>query len=186
MRIAKNLRQDQETIQRFLDVFGGGGAALGASNKHAQPGFFVFGSTFIREYVEPIYFRKVGLLLTTLENAGFPSDSGAIGSMKSDQAKCHEAAEVLVKAAKDWQTGDAGARLEVGWSSSEFTTALRSSLNRLKTLIFPLLEQNISPEDEHAILEGLNNIVFENSMDAEAGKYIKLIETLEEELSDWK
>lgn len=185
MRIAKNLRKDQELLQRFLEVFGGGAAALGASNKHAQPGFFVFGSTFIRDYVEPVYFRKVGLLLTTLESAGFPSDSGAIGSMKSDQAKCHEAAEVLVKAAKDWQSGDAGARLEVGWAASEFTTALRSSLNRLKNLIFPLLEQNISPDDEYKILEGLNTIAFENSgVDEE--KHTKLLETLEDELGDWK
>ena len=185
MRIAKNLRKDQELLLRFLDVFGGGSAALGASNKHAQPGFFVFGGTFIHSYVEPIYFRKVGLLLTTLENSGFPSNSGSIGSMKSDQAKCHEAAEVLFKAAKDWQSGDTGARLEVGWAASEFTTALRSSLNRLKTLIFPLLEQNVSPEDEHKILEGLNTIAFENGT-ADDEKHKKLIETLEEELSDWK
>lgn len=186
MRIAKNLRKDQEILLRFLDVFGGGAAALGGSNRHAQPGFFVFGSTFIHEYVEPVFFRKVGLLLTTLENSGFPSDSGAIGAMKNEQVKCHEAAEVLIKAAKDWQYGDAEARLEVGWAASEFTTALRQILDRLKNLIFPLLEQNLTAEDEHKILEGLNIIAFENSSQNDEDKYIKLIETLEEELSDWK
>jgi len=56
----------------------------------------------------------------------------------------------------------------------------------LKNLIFPLLEQNISPEDEHKISEGLTKIVFENSTKGEADKYTKLIESLEDELSDWK
>jgi hemerythrin-like domain-containing protein len=186
MRIAKNLRQDQEIILRFLDVFGGGAAALGSSNKHAQPGFFVFGSTFINEYITPVFFRKEELLMEALENSGLPTDTGAIGGMKSEQAKCRETADVLMIAAKDWQGGDAGARLEVGWAASEYASTLRQHLNRLKNLVFPLLEQNISPEDEHKILEGLNNITFENSMKAEEDKYIKLIEALEDELSEWK
>ena len=186
MRIEKHLRKDRETLLRFLDVFGGGSAALGSSNKHTQPGFFVFGSTFIHEYVEPVFFRKVDLLLSALENSGFPTESGAIGGMKSEQAKCREAAVLLLKAAKDWQGGDVGARVEVGWTSSEYTTALRQLLERLKNLIFPLLEQNMSPEDEHQILEGLNKIAFENSAENDGDKHIKLIETLEDELSDWK
>jgi len=186
MRIEKNLRKDRETLLRFLDVFGGGSAALGSSNKNAQSGFFVLGGTFIQEFVEPVFFRKVGLLLTTLENCGFPTNSGAIGAMKSDQAKCREAADVLTKAAKDWQGGDANARMEVGWAASEFTNSLRQSLDRLKNLVFPLLEQNISPEDEHKILESLNTIAFENDIESENDKHIKLIEMLEDELSDWK
>jgi hemerythrin-like domain-containing protein len=186
MRIAKNLRKDQEIILRFLDVFGGGSAALGSSNKHAQPGFFVFGGKFIHEYIDPIFFRKEELLMAALENSGFPTDSGAIGGMKAGQAKCRETADVLIKAAKDWQGGDASARLEVGWAASEYTSTLRQHLNRLKNLVFPLLEQNLSPEDEHKILEGLNNITFEKSMDTDDKNYIKLIETLEEELNDWK
>lgn len=185
MRIEKNLRKDRETILRFLDVFGGGAAALGSSNKHAQPGFFVFGCSFIHEYVELVFFRKVDLLLTALVDSGFPSNMGAVGGMKDEQEKCREAADVLTKAAKDWQGGDADARLEVNWAASEFTTTLRQILDRLKNLIYPLLEQNISPEDEHKILEGLNTIAFESSTN-DAEKHIKLIETLEDELSDWK
>ena len=187
MRITKNLRQDQEIILRFLDVFGGGSAALGSSNKLAQPGFFVFGSTFIQEYINTVFFRKEELLMEALENSGLPTDTGAIGGMKSEQAKCREAADVLIKAAKDWQGGDTSARLEVGWAASEYTSTLRQHLNRLKNLVFPLLEQNISFEDEHKILEGLNNITFENNLQGQDDdKFTKLIEALEDELSDWK
>lgn len=186
MRIAKHFRKDQEILHRFLDVFGGGSAMLGGGNKNVQPGFFMHGSTFIHEYVDGNFFRKEELLMKALEDAGFPVNSGVIGNMKSEQTKCREAAELLSKAAKDWQDGDAGARIEVGWAASEYTSALRQHLDRLKNLTFPLLEQNISPEDEPKILEGLNNIALESNMDVEAGKYIKLIETLEEELSDWK
>jgi hemerythrin-like domain-containing protein len=186
MRIAKKLKQDQEIVLRFLDVFGRGSAELGSSNKHVQPGFFVFGSTFIHDYVEAVFFRKEGLLIAALEDSGFPSNMGAVGGMKSEQTKCREAADLLFKAAKAWQGGDSSARTEVSWAASEFNSTLRQHLDRLKNLILPLLEQNISPEDEHKILEGLNNITFENNMQDEEGKYIKILENLEEELSDWK
>ena len=87
---------------------------------------------------------------------------------------------------KGWQSGDEEARGEVGWAASEYTSTLRQHLDRLKNLIFPLLEQNMSPEDEHKIAEGLNTIAFETSLKGDVDKYIKLIENLEEELSDWK
>jgi hemerythrin-like domain-containing protein len=63
---------------------------------------------------------------------------------------------------------------------------MRQHLERLRNLIFPLLEQNISPEDEHKISEGLNTIAFENSLKGEADKYVKLIESLEDELREWR
>jgi len=63
---------------------------------------------------------------------------------------------------------------------------LRQHLDRLNNRIFPLLEQNMSEEDEHKIAEGLNQIVFEVSMKDETDKYSKLVDSLQEELSDWK
>jgi hemerythrin-like domain-containing protein len=105
--------------------------------------------------------------------------------MRSEQERSREAAEHLVKAAKAWQAGEKGARAEVGWAASEYTSTLRQHLDRLKNLIYPLLEQNISPEDEIKVAEGINNIVFESSMKNEPDKYTKLIETLDDELSDW-
>jgi hemerythrin-like domain-containing protein len=186
MRIAKHFRKDQETLQRFLDVFGGGSAMLGGGNKNVQPGFFIHGSTFIHEYVDGSFFRKEELLMKVLEDAGFPANSGVVGNMKDEHVKCKQAADLLSKAASDWQGGDAGAKIEVGWAASEYTSTLRQNLDRLKNLVFPLLDQNISPEDEPTILEGLNQIALENNKEVEAGKYIKLLETLEEELSDWK
>ncbi len=186
MRIAKNLRKDQETILRFLDVFGGGSAALGSSNKHAQAGFFVLAGDFIRNFIEDNFFKKVDLLLKALEEGGFPPDEGPIGAMREGQKKSKESAEQLHKAAKAWQGGDEEARVDVSWESSQYSSTVRQHLDRLKNLIFPLLEQNLSPEEEQKILQGLNNIVFETSMNGDADKYDKLIEMLEEELSDWK
>jgi hemerythrin-like domain-containing protein len=159
---------------------------LGGGNKNVQPGFFIHGSTFIHEYVDGSFFRKEELLMKVLEDAGFPVNSGVVGNMKDEHVKCKQAADLLSKAASDWQGGDAGAKIEVGWAASEYTSTLRQNLDRLKNLVFPLLDQNISPEDEPTILEGLNQIVLENNKEVEAGKYIKLLETLEEELSDWK
>jgi hemerythrin-like domain-containing protein len=185
MRIDKSFRSDQEIILRFLDVLGGGSAIL-SGNKKARPGFFIFAHTFIHEVIEESFFKKEDLLIAALESNGFPVDGGPLGAMRAEQSKARDAAQHMLSAAKGWQDGDEEARGEVGWATSEFTSTLRQHLERLKTLIFPLLEQNISPEDEHKISEGLNKIAFENSTKGEADRYTKLIESLEDELSDWK
>lgn len=185
MRITKNFRSDQDIILRFLDALGGGAAILSGSKK-ARPGFFIFAHAFIHEFIEGSFFRKGELLIRALEDNGFPPDDGPVGAMRAEQEKNRNAARHMLNAAKGWQEGDEEARGEVGWATSEYTSTLRQHLDRLKNLIFPLLEQNISPEDEHKILEGLNTIAFENNMKGDADKYIKLIESLEEELSDWK
>lgn len=185
MRIARNFRADQDTILRFLDILGGGLTVLKGS-KHASPGFFIFAHAFISEFIEAIFFRKEALLIKALEDNGFPPDEGPIGAMRAEQQKSREAADHMFSAAKGWQAGDEEARVEVGWAGSEYTSTLRQHLDRLKNLIFPLLEQNLTPEDEHKISEGLNKIAFENNLKDDADKFAKLIEALEEELSDWK
>jgi hemerythrin-like domain-containing protein len=185
MRIVKNFRSDQDVILRFLDALGGGAAIL-SGNKKASPGFFIVAHTFIREIVEERFFRKEELLLRALEENGFPPNEGPVGAMREEQAKSRSAAEHMLTAAKGWQEGDEEARVEVGWATSEYTSTLRQHLNRLKNLIFPLLEQNMTPDDEHRIAEGLNKIAFEAGMNGDAERYVKLIESLEDELSDWK
>ena len=185
MRIVRYFRDDQEFIIRFLDAFGGGAAIL-SGNKRARPGFFIFAHTFIQEYIEAVFFRKEELLIAALTNSGFPQDEGPVGAMLAEQKKSRSAAEHLLSAAKGWQDGDEEARGEVGWAASEYTSTIRGHLDRLKNLIFPLLEQNLSPEDEHKISEGLNKIAFEISTKGEADKYLKLIESLEDEVSDWR
>lgn len=185
MRIEKSFRADREVILQFLDVLGGGAAILSGSKK-ARPGFFIIAHTFIQEFVDEGFFEKEKLLIEALENNGFPVDGGPVGAMLAEQVKSRNAAQHMLNAAKGWQEGDEGARGEVGWATSEYTSTLRGHLERLKNLIFPLLEQNTSPEDEHRISEGLNKIAFENTLKGEADKYTKLIESLEDELSDWK
>jgi len=186
MRITKKFRDDRDFVLRFLDIFGGGVAIL-SSSKRASPGFFLFAHTFMKEYVEGKFFREEELLMTALEDYGFSADEGPVGAIRADQKKCIEAAEHMFNASKGWRDGDEEARGEVGWAASDYTSALRGHLDRLKNLIYPLLEQNISPEDEHRISEGLNKIAFESSLKKEnEDKYAKLIESLQDELSDWR
>jgi len=186
MRIAKSFRTDQDFIIRFLDALGGG-AAIISGNKRARPGFFIIAHTFIQEYIEAGFFKKEKLLIDALENNGFPTDGGPVGALVAEQEKSRKSAEHMLNASKGWQDGDEEARGEIGWAASEYTGTLRQHIDRLKNLIFPLLEQNISPEDEHKISEGLNKITFENSLKKDdADKYLKLVESLEDELSDWQ
>jgi hemerythrin-like domain-containing protein len=185
MRITKYLRTDQETIIRFLDALGMG-ASLISGNKRARPGFFIIAHTFMYEYIEESFFKKEELLFKALIDSGFPAEDGPIAAMRTEQAKCRESTEHMRNAAKGWQGGDEEARGEVGWAASEITLTLRQHLDRLNNRIYPLLEQNMSEEDEHKIAEGLNKIAFEASMQSDTDKYIKLVDSLQEELNDWK
>jgi hemerythrin-like domain-containing protein len=185
MRITKYLRTDQETIIHFLDMLGIASSML-SSNKRAGAGFFIFAYTFMHEFIEESFFKKEELLFRALEDGGFPTEDGPVAAMRTEQAKSHESAEHMGNAARGWQGGDGEARGEVGWAASGYSMTLRQHLDRLNNRIYPLLEQNMSDEDEHKIAEGLNKIAFEVSMKGEEDKYIKLIKSLEEELSDWK
>jgi hemerythrin-like domain-containing protein len=185
MRIARKLNDDQEIINRFIAVLGGAMLEL-SSNKLARPGFFIVAHSFIDEFIEKGFFKKEELLIKALEDVGFPPDDGPIYFIRSEQKKSREAAAHMIQAAKQWQAGEENARVDVGWAASEFTSTFRQHLNRLKNLIFPLLEQNLTVEDEHKIAEGFNTVVFEADMKNDPGKYDKVIETLEEELADWR
>ena len=185
MRFNKNLRTDMDFILRFADTLGSG-AALASSSRAPHSGFFIFAHQFIDGFIHSQFFKKEELLIAALADSGFPPDDGPIGSLRAEQQKCRESADHLLKASKEWQAGEYRASADVGWASSEYTSTLRRHLDRLKTLVFPLLEQNLSDDDEYKILEGLNNIAFEIGMDSDPDQYAKLLEALDEELSEWK
>jgi hemerythrin-like domain-containing protein len=185
MRITKYLRADQEVITHFLAVLGSGSVMLSTS-KRARPVFFITAYGFIKEFIEEGFFRKEELLIKTLEEGGFPSDDGPIAALRGDQKRSHDAAESMLNSAKQWQAGDEISRSEMGWATGDYTATLRQHLDRLKNLIFPLIEQTISVEEEHRVSEEMDNIIFEGDLKEGTEKYIKLIEKLEEELGDWK
>ena len=185
MRIARKLKDDQEIISRFIAVLGGAMIEL-SSNKLAGPGFFILAHDFISEYIEGGFFKKEELLITALQDVGFPPDDGPVYFMRSDQKKTREAAGQMISAAKQWQAGDDRARVDVSWAASEYTSNFRQHLDRLKNLIFPLLEQNLTIEDEHKIAEGMNTVLFEADMKNDPDKYENLVTELEEELADWR
>ena len=185
MRTTKYLRADQETITRFLTVLGSGSVLLSTS-KRARPVFFITAHGFIKEFIEEGFFQKEELLIKALEEGGFPSDEGPIAAMRSDQTKSHAAAETMLNSARQWQSGDEISRSEMGWATSDYTATLRQHLERLKNLIFPLLEQTISIEEEHILSDDMSKIVFKGSFEDGSEKYAKLIEKLEEELGDWR
>lgn len=181
MRLSRALKTDQETITRFINALGSGSVAL-SSSKLPRPGFFVLAHTFIEEYINTGFFQKEEIIIKILEDGGFPADTGPIGSIRTDQKKSTAAAESMLNAAKQWEAGDTIARSETGWATSEFTSTMRQHLERLKSLILPLIEQTISVDEEHAVSDQINSITLKDGSE----KYSKLIEQLEETLSDWK
>ena len=185
MRFNNHLNTDQELIERFLTTLGGGFAVL-SSRKNAQPDFFIFAHDFIREYIEDDFFRKEELFFNALEDSGFPGDVGPIGSMRSEQGKSHVNSDAMLSAAKYWQDTGEEARADLVWSASEYTSTLRQHLKQLNTLIFPLLEQNLSDDEENKIVEEINNIVSESTSNGDADKLVRLVDMLENKLSGWQ
>ena len=185
MRIARKLSDDQENIQRFIHVLGGAMIEL-SSNRLAQPDFFIQAHNFLKDYIEERFFKKEELLIKALEDVGFPSDDGPVGFLRSEQSKIHANAAHLIEAAEQWKAGDEAARADVGWAASECTSTLRQHLDRLKTLIFPLVEQNMSLEEEHELSNIVDSLVFDGETGDHARNYEQMLITLEGELSDWR
>ncbi len=185
MRVTKILSTDQELVGRFLAVLGRG-LVIASRSKSARPGFFLYASRFMREYLEPDYFRKEEVLLQALEDSGFPADSGPVGGMRSEHRKSAEISRILSEAAKAWQAGDEHGRAESVWATSEYTGLMHHHFERLKNLINPLLEQSITEDGERKIAEGLNRIQFADREGQSPELYAKIVKMLEEEVSDWE
>ena len=185
MRIIKILRPDQDLAGRFLDVLGSGLAVAGQS-RAGRPGFFIFAATFIQEYLEAIYFKKEAVLLKALEDYGFPSGSGPIGTMREGYQKSHEISKILSAAARQWINGDETSRTEVIWAASEYTGIMHRHMELLRNLIHPLLEQSLTEEDEQKAAVQLNVIAFEGTSEDALDKYTKLVKTLEDEVGEWR
>lgn len=185
MRVPRNLQTDQEQIARFLNVLGGASLEV-RTNKRAKAKFFLLAHTFIQDYVQAGFFKKEEVLINILIDGGFSESQGPVGAMRADQKKCADDAETMLAAASAWQNGDENARAEVGWSAHEYSSTLRQHLERLKTLIYPLIEQTLPMEAEEKVTEDIKAIIFEGGLKDGAEKYVKIIGELEEEYKDWK
>ncbi len=185
MRIIKILRTDQDLVDRFLEVFASGLAVAGQS-RAARPGFFVFAANFIHEYLETTYFKKEEVLLKALEDYGFPPGEGPVGTMHDGYQKSLEISKKLSEAARDWLNGDEASRIEVIWAASEYTGVMHRHMELLKNLIHPLIEQSLTLEDEQKAAVHLNVIAFEDTSADSLDKYVKMVKTLEDEVSEWK
>ncbi|HUI90566.1 MAG TPA: hypothetical protein VLX61_17750 [Anaerolineales bacterium] len=185
MRIIKILGEDQELVTRFLAVLGRG-LNIAGQGRSARPGFFIYASNFIHEYLEAVYFKKEKVLLEALEDCGFPPDDGPIGSMNSDQQKSREISKALFDAAKQWQGGEELGRTDVIWATSEYTGIMHHHFDQLKNLIYPLMEQSVTPDGEEKAAEALNRLAFQDGIPESLDKYVKMVEMLEEEVANWK
>ena len=185
MRISKSFREDQDNIKKFIDTLGGASVEV-RNNKRAKPEFFLLAHEFIVDYVHDGFFKKEEVLVKVLEDGGFPPNQGPIAAVRADHKKSLESSDALLSRVKQWQAGDERVRIEVAWASSECASALRQHLNRLKTLIFPLIEQTVSITEEDKISDQINNMVFKGRHGDGTERYMKIIDQLEDELGDWK
>ncbi len=185
MRVANVLTDEQALVTRFLAVLGRG-LVIAGRGKAARPGFFIYACNFIQEYLEPEYLPKEEVLLKGLEDCGFAPDEGPVGNMRHEQARSREISKMLFEAAKDWQAGNEDGRADVVWATSEYSELMHHHFERLKNLIYPLLDQSLTPLDEQKIAEQLNLIEFADRDRQDPDKYKKIVKMLEDEVKDWE
>jgi len=185
MKATKILRNEQELIDRFLAVFGLG-AVKAAQNKPVQPGFFIFGCSFIKEFIEGGYFKKEQVLFNAMEESGLGTDSGPLQRMLEEITASQEISSELLAAARQWQEGDLDGRNGIIWATSSYTTMLRQHIERSRSIIFPLAEQVILPDEQYKIAEAYNHIVFEEGEIHPLEHYEKIVASLKDETDEWK
>lgn len=185
MKATKILRNDQELIDRFLAVFGLG-AINAAQNKPVRPGFFIYGCGFIKEFIEGNYFKKEQVLLKAMEENGLAADSGPLQHMLEEIANSTEMSGELLAAARQWQSGDMDGRNSIIWAASSYTSMMRQHIDRSRSIIFPLAEQLIPPDDQYKIAEAYNHIVFDEGEIRPVEHYEKIVAALKDEADDWK
>lgn len=185
MKATKLLRNDQELIERFLAVFGQG-AVSAAQNKPVQPGFFIYGCSFIKEFIEGYYFKKERVLLETMEANGLSADSGPLQHMLEEIEQSQTMSEDILAAARYWQAGNIEGRNDIVWMTSGYTSMLRQHIERSRSILFPLAEQIIPPEEQYKIAEAYNRIAFEEGQQHPPEHYEKIVAALKEESEDWK
>lgn len=185
MKAIKILRAEQELIDRFLAVFGLG-AVKAAQNKPVQPGFFIYGCSFIKEFIESSYFKKEQVLFKVMEESGLAADSGPLQHMLDEITASQEISSDLLAAARQWQGGDLDGRNGIIWATSSYTTMLRQHIDRSRSIIFPLAEQVIPPDEQYKIAEAYNHIVFEEGEIHPFEHYEKIVTSLKDETDDWK
>jgi len=185
MKATKILRNEQELIDRFLAVFGQG-AVSAAQNKPVQPGFFIYASSFIKEFIEADYFKKEDVLLKALEENGVASDSGPLQHMFREVTQSQEMSADIMNAAHQWQAGDVDGRNAIVWTTSSYTSTLRQHIDRCRTIIFPLAEQVIPPDDQFKLAEAFNQLEFEVEEKKPIEHYEKIVKALQDEADDWK
>lgn len=185
MKAIRILRHEQELIDRFLAVFGLG-AVKAAQNKPVQPGFFIHGCGFIKEFIEGSYFKKEQVLFNAMEESGLGTDSGPLQRMFEEITASQKMSSELLDAARQWQAGDVDGRNGIIWTTSSYITLLRQHIERSRSIIFPLAEQVIPPDEQYKIAEAYNHIVLEESEIHPFEHYEKIVADLEDESDDWK
>jgi hemerythrin-like domain-containing protein len=188
MQISKVLQNDQDGIKRFILTLSDASVEV-RNNQRANHDFFLRVHEFITGYIDEGLFKKEELIIKALADGGFSTDQGPIAALLADKEKSLEMGGELLESIKRWQAGEAEdqqARMDIGWAAREYVAVMRQHMERLKTLIFPLVEQTLSQEEEDQISAAVSNLVFEGGLKGGAEKYLNMVNSIETDFKSWK
>jgi hemerythrin-like domain-containing protein len=186
MRAIDILKTEHAILERVLvslDL-----AAVGAAHqKDVRPGFFIDAYGFVLDFTEGYHFKKEeDVLFKALVEHGLPIEGGPIGSLLEDHQQSHRYIRAMLEAAKQWDEGDIAARAEVIWATSGYTSLLHAHIAKENTVLFSLINQEISREEQAAIARQFEQINTLASGESLHEKYLKVAIAMEHESTDWK
>jgi hemerythrin-like domain-containing protein len=186
MKATDMLKAEHKIIERVLAVLNLASVAL-AHGKSVSPDILVTITDFMRTYTEGLHFQKEEtVLFKALEHYGVSTTDGTAGSILSEHAQSREYLQKIRASVLLWKAGDQAARADVIWAASSYTDLLRAHIAKEHSVLFPLAQQTI-PENEHGfVAEAFKQIDRQKTSEDVQQKYLKLIESLEEESRDWR
>ena len=186
MRAIDILKMEHAILERVLVTLDL--AAVGAAHqKDVRPGFFIDAYSFVLDFTEGYHFKKEEeILFQALVAHGIPVESGPLGGLIEDHHQSHRYIRAMLDAAKQWEENDISAKAEVIWATSGYTSLLHAHIAKENTVLFSLVNQEISREEQAEIarqFEKINTLVSNENLHE---KYLKVAIAMEQESADWK
>jgi hemerythrin-like domain-containing protein len=186
MRATEILREEHVILERVLvtlDI-----AAVGAAHqKEVRPGFFIDAYGFVLDFTEGFHFKKEeDFLFRLLVSKGLPVDGGEIGSLLADHQQSHRYIRAMLEAARQWEAENELARSEVIWATSGYTSLLHSHITRENNVLFNLVAQETTREEQKALAEAFEKFNILDTGEHLHDKYLKVAVAMEKEAKEWK
>ncbi len=183
MKATDILSSEHRVIERLIASIETASSKL-EHGQAVRPGFFVEATDFIKGFADGCHHRKEeGVLFTTMNKYGMPTQGGPIGMMLFEHEEGREFTRGLREAALKLEGGDKTAVPAVLQNARGYCALLKQHIMKEDNILFPMAAQVI-PEAQHdQVLEDFEHVEHDETGPGVHEKYLALVERLEKEVT---